>query len=250
MVKRIAPIRVISFFLLAACGALCQSEPRSADLLQGAGSNSSEVRRQATRTWGSLPDAPSVQLPTQAEKPQTFADEARSPATFGAVGINPGVVPKTELGHVTPGPQPSLTALYKAVPVQGESSPFFRKYLSTSLLKQHLLYRPSTSGSLMGRATYAASHIFTTRNDSGKRRLNSSYFLGVLSSVVIHAAHRPYWVRSPSAPFDDFGSTIGSDAGINLFHEFAPGIRQMLKSHTPKFASTIEEHLNAVNEEL
>jgi hypothetical protein len=45
MVKRIAPIRVISFFLLAASGALCQSELPFADLLQGAGSNSSEVRR-------------------------------------------------------------------------------------------------------------------------------------------------------------------------------------------------------------
>jgi hypothetical protein len=241
MVKRIAAIWVIAFFLLSACGALCQSELPSADLLQGASSNSSEVRHQEPRTWKSLPDAPSAQLPRQAEKPRTFADEARSPSPLGAVGIKMGATGRTDLGHVTPGPQPRLTVLYGVASVQRESSTFFGKYLSTSSRKQNLRYHSSTSASFMGRATYAASHILTTRTDSGKRRLNSSYFLGVLSSVAIHAAHRPYWVRTPSAPFNDFGSTIGSDAGINLFHEFEPGIRQMVKSHTPKFAFKLEE---------
>jgi hypothetical protein len=172
-----------------------------------------------------------------------FAGEVRSPLTLGAAGTNRDVIRRTEAGHVTPGPLPSLTALYSVVSVQKESSTSFGKYLSTSLLKHNLRYHPSTSGSFMGRATYAASHIFTTRNDSGKRRLNSSYFLGVLSSVAVHAAYRPYWVRSPSAPFNDFGSTIGNDAGRNLLREFGPGIRQMMKSHTPKFASRIEEQI-------
>jgi hypothetical protein len=240
MVKRIAA-KVIAFFLLSACGALCQSEFSSADLLQGAGSNSSEVRGQQRPTWRSLPDAPSVQLPRPAEEPQTFANEARSPSALGAVGINTGVVGRTDLGHATPGPQPNLTALYRVASVQRESSTFVGKYLSTSSRKQNLRYHPSTSGSFMGRATYAALHILTTRTDSGKRRLNSSYFLGVLSVVAIHAAHRPYWVRTPSAPFNDFGSTIGGDAGISLFHEFGPGIRQMVKTHAPKFVLKIEE---------
>jgi len=243
MVKRVAPIRVIAFFLLAACGALCQIEVPSVDLLQGAGSNSSELRRPETHTWQSLPDAPSVQLSTQAEKPQTFADEARSRSTLGAAGIDTGVTLRTEQGEVTPGPQPSLIALYQVVAFPRESSTSIGKYLSTSWCKQNLGYHPSTSRSFMGRATYAASHILTMRNDSGRRRLNNSYFLGVLSAVAIHAANRPYWVRSPSAPFNDFGSTIGSDAGINLFHEFKPGIQQMVKSHTPKFASRIEEYI-------
>src|SRR5450755_4378024 len=110
MVKRIAQIRVISFFMLAACGALCQSERPSADLLQGDGSNSPEVQRQEMRTWRSLPDAPSVQLPTQAEKFQTFVDDARSPLTLGTAGINAGVMRETELGHVTPVPQVSFAA--------------------------------------------------------------------------------------------------------------------------------------------
>jgi hypothetical protein len=246
MVKRIAPIRVISFLLMAACGALCQSDRPSADLFQGLqfdGSNSPEVQRQEMRTWRSLPDAPSVQPPTQAEKFHTFVDEARSPLTLGAVGVNAGVMRETELGHVTPGAQPSLTALYKAAFIQKESSAFFGKYLYPSLLKQDPRYYPSTSSSFLGRVTYAASRILITRNDSGERTLNTSYFLGVLTSVAIATAYRPYWVRSTSGTFKTFGSTIGSDAGLNLFHEFGPDMRQMLKGHTPKFVSRIKEDI-------
>jgi len=220
MVKRIAPILIISFFLLATCEALCQSERPSADLLHWDGSNSPEVQHQEMRTWRSLPDAPSVQRPTQAEKVHTFVN-----------------------GHVTSGQQPSLTVLYKVVSMQRESSAFFGEYLYPSLLKRNLRYQPSTSGSFMGRASYAAWRIFITRDDSGKRRLNGSYFLGVLSSVAIHTAYRPYWMRSASAPFNDVGSTIGSDAGISLFHEFGPGIRQTMKGHTPRFVSRIEERI-------
>jgi hypothetical protein len=111
------------------------------------------------------------------------------------------------------------------------------------LLKQNLRYLPSTSSNFMNRATYAASRIFITRDDSGKGRLNTSYFLGVLTSVASAAANRPYWARSSSETFNNFGSTIGSDAGMNVFHEFGPGIRQMVKGLTPKFLSRIEERI-------
>ena len=247
MVKRIAPIRVISFFLLAACGAFCQSDRPSADLLPGLqfdGSNSPELQRQEMRTWSSLPDAPSVLLSTQAEKFRTFADEVPSPLRLGAVNINARVMREQELGQVTPRLQPSLTAPYKAVLIPEEPRTFFDKYLYPSLRKQDPPYYPSTSGSFVGRATDAASRIFVTRNDAGKRRLNTSYaFLGVLTSVAIHTAYRPYWARSSSATFNNFGSTIGSGAGINLFREFGPGIRQMIRGDAPKLESRVGERI-------
>jgi len=157
MVKRIAPIRVISFFLLATCGALCQSAFRwLASGLELNGSESHELQRQELGTWKSLPDAPSSQPPTQAEKFRTFIDEARSSLTLGAVAVNAGMIRETELGRLAPGQQPSLTALYKGVLIQKESSAFFGKYLYPSLLKQDPRYYPSSSGSFLGRATYAA----------------------------------------------------------------------------------------------
>jgi hypothetical protein len=246
MVKRITPIRVISLILLAACGAMCQKPPPvgSPQRLQFGGSDSPQVPRQEMRTWSSLPDAPSsVQLPIPTATFHPFGNEQGSPLTLGAVGIGAGAMRGTELPHVTPGPQPGLNGHYQVAFVQKESNGFLGMYLYPSLLQQNTRYYPSTSDNFMGRASYAASRIFVTRDDSGKGRLNTRYFLGVLSSVAMSAAYRPYRTRSTSETFNNFGSTIGSDAGINVFHEFRPGIRQIVKGFTPKFLSTIEERV-------
>ena len=245
MVKRTAPIRVLSLILVAACGALCQKHP-SADLLRRLrfdGSNSPEVQRQEMRTWNSLPDAPSsVQIPTRAETFRTFVKKTGSPLTLAAVGVSAGAMRGTEMGPVPPEPQRSLTAHYQGA--QKQSSAFFGKNLYPPLLKQDPRYYASTSDSFMGRASYAASRIFVMRDESGKGRLNTSYFLGVLTSVAIHTAYRPYWARSTSETLNNFGSTIGSDAGINVFHEFGPGIRRTVKGHAPKFVSRVAERFN------
>ena len=246
IVKRIRPIPVMSFLLLAVCGAFCQSERPSADLLQGAeydGPDQHEVQGQELHTSKSLPDAPSAQPPTQAEKFRTFVDEARSPLTFGAAGVNAGIMRESELESFRSGRQVSLTELYKGALIQKESSAFFGKYLYPALLKQDPRYHPSSSPSFWGRVMYAASRTVITRNDSGKATPNTSYFLGVLTSVAIATAYRPYWTRSTSGTFKTFGSTIGSDAGINILHEFGPGIRQIVKRRAPKFVSRIEERI-------
>jgi hypothetical protein len=244
-VKRIRPIWIISFWFLASYGALCQNQRPSTELgSQYDGPDSLEVNRQELRTWKSLPDAPSAQPPSQAEKFRTFVDEARSPLTFGAAGVNAGIMRETELGRLSSGREASLMRLYKGVLIQKESGAFFSKYLYPALLKQDPRYYPSNSENFLGRVTYAASRIIITRNDSGKRTLNTSYFLGVLTSVAISTAYRPYWTRSTSATFNTFGSIIGSDAGINLLHEFGPGIRQIVKRRAPKFVSRIEERIS------
>lgn len=248
MAKQTVPIRVISLVLLSACGALCQ-KPASTDVLQGVqfdGSHSPEVQRQEMRAWRSLPDAPSsVQPPTSAQRFHSFFHEASSPFRIGGVSVSPGVMRETEMGHVTLGPRPSSAALYQAVFIQKESSAFLSKYLYPPLLNPR--YYASTSDSFMGRASYAASRIFVARDGSGKGRLNTSYFLGVLASVAAQSSYRSSYrsngPQSTAATFGNFGSTVGSDAGVNVYHEFGPGIRQVVKGHIPKFVSRIEEHL-------
>jgi hypothetical protein len=140
--------------------------------------------------------------------------------------------------------QADLRLVYNGDPAQKEAGGFFEKYLYPSLLKRNLNYHASTSSSLMGRATYAASRIFITRDENGRGRLNTSYLFAVLSSAAMHTAYRPYWRRSTGEPFSDFGSTIGNDAGMNVLHEFAPGLGQMLKEHAPRFVSRIEERVS------
>ena len=242
--KRITPIWVIFFLFLAACVALCQSRDASADLLQRSdGPDLGELQRHELQTRKSFPDAPSAQPPTQAEKFRTFIEEARSPLTFGAAGADAWIMHETEPGRPSSSRQAGLTDLYKGALVQKESSAFFGKYLYPALLKQDPRYYPANAGNFWGRVMYATSRVLITRNDSGKSTLNRSYLLGVLTSVAITTAYRPYWRRSTSATFKSFGSTIGSDAGINLLHEFEPDIRQMIKGHAPKFVSGIEDRI-------
>ena len=231
---------MIFFWLLATCGAFCQDELRLADSRPRTEHGSFD-RHQVQGT--SLPDAPSALPPTQAEKFRTFLDEAGSPLTFGAAGVDAGILRETEVGSLPSGRQASLTEMYKGALIQKESSAFFGKYLYPALLKQDPRYHPSNSQSFWGRTMYAASRTVMTRSDSGKTTLNTSYFLGVLTSVAISTAYRPYWTRSASGTFKSFGSTIGSDVGINILHEFEPRIRQIVKGHAPKFVSKIEERI-------
>ena len=146
MVKRTAPIRVVSLIVLAACGAMCQKRP-SADLLPGLqldGSISPEVQRQEISTWRSLPDAPSsVQPPSQAERFHALVNEARSPSTQGAVDA--GAMRGTELGL-----QPRLIAPHKAAFTQEGSSNFVGKSTYPPLLKPDPRYYASMSNSFIG----------------------------------------------------------------------------------------------------
>lgn len=185
----------------------------------------------------SLPDAPSAVGATQIDQ---FGRKGYSNLKVGWDGVNAGVMGGTELEHVAPLPPPRLALVYEAVPAQKESGALFRKYLEPSLSMRHLRYQASAKASWMGRGTDAASRIFVTRDESGRQRLNGSYFLGVLASVAVHRASRPYWARSNSMPLGDFGSTFGNDAGMNLMHEFGPGLRQAVAGHMPGFVFKIE----------
>jgi hypothetical protein len=204
MGKRIAPVGVVSLVLWAVCGAVCQSRE-------------------------SLPDAPSVQAETRAQRLNFSAVGARPPVEFGASAHGEIIRRSGFAAQLAFSQKPSAT--------------IFEKYLKPSLIKQTSHYDSASGAGLMGRATFAASRMVVTRDQSGKARLNTSYLLRTLTSVAADTASRPYWRRSAGAPFSDFGSTVGNDAGMNLWHEFGPSIEQVMKSHTPAFVSRIEQRI-------
>src|SRR5579859_2531574 len=205
MVRMVA-IRLIAFLLLAVGMAMCQ---------------------QREGTSAGLPDAPSATVSRELESFRAPAGEA-------------------DLAHASSSRDAQLWFgdFYRFEPVRQESGDFFQKRVYPTLLKRDVNYHPVSSGSFVSRATYAASRFILAPEDSGKKRLNTSYLLGTLASAAMHSAYRPYWRRSVSQPFSEFGATIGNDAGMNMLHEFGPGIRQLMKSHEPKFVSAIEEHLH------
>ena len=204
----VTSVGIVSLMLLAACGAVCQT-PKPP-----------------------LPDAPSVQVSTDTQKSTAFVEQERS-LKLGMVDGNRGVVRQGALAIFSE----------RTISSPKESKTIFDKYLSAPSAKRLPGYHSTSDGSLMGRATYAASRIFVTRDESGKGRLNTSYLLRTLTSVAATTASRPYWRRSPTGSVSDFGSTVGNDAGMNVWHEFRPGIEQLMKSHTPRFVSRIEERI-------
>lgn len=170
---------------------------------------------QQPQTAVSLPDAPSA---------QRFVDAQEKIASDHAEAF-------------------ALLNFYKDRRLQDNSDNFFTKRLYPTLLRRSPKYHPVETGKLVSRATYAASRTVITREESGRARLNTPYLLRVLSSTALHAASTPYWRRTTSEPLSDFGSTVGSDAGMNVLHEFQPGIEGLLKNHTPKFVSALEQRI-------
>jgi|HubBroStandDraft_2_1064218.scaffolds.fasta_scaffold00506_7 hypothetical protein len=129
---------------------------------------------------------------------------------------------------------------YQQEPDQNISRDFITRHLYPTLPKRNLNYHPANEG-LVRRATFAASRTLITRDDFGKATLNTSYLLRMLTSVARDTASTPYWRRRFAEPFSDFGSTIGNNVGMNVLHEFEPGIEKLLKNHTPKFVTAMEE---------
>ena len=250
MVKHFAPVRVSFFCLLATCGAFCQSEHAAAGAVQKVRhqpSSNPQLQQKQRVPSKSLPDAPSARLTEFQPAPKL---EAHLALTIPMGGVS-GNKAEQSFGAANPAPYDPASLLIEAPqPAQKDSNPFLSKYLYPSLVtRQNTRYQASSNDKFMGRATDAASKVFLTRDDSGRRRVNATYFMGVLTSVAMHAASRPYWARnnSASAPLSDFGSTVGSDAGMNLLHEFGPGIRQVVNNHMPTFVVRMQDRFTGQN---
>jgi len=68
---------------------------------------------------------------------------------------------------------------------------------------------------------------------------NLMVFAGLAAKDTASTSH---WRRRFAEPFSDFGSTIGNDVEVNVLHEFEPRIEKLLKNHTPKFLTAMEDH--------
>jgi hypothetical protein len=211
MVKRIASFGAVGFVLLVACGAVCQNAGES------------------------LPDAPSAVVAAQTERFGASVEEGGSPVNVGSASVGSTSV------AARPMRQDAVLVFDRSASRHKDLDAVFRKYLYSSSVKQQP--NSKSGGSVMGRATHAAARTVVTRNQSGKGRLNTSYLLRTLSAVAKDSASTPYWRRHLTNTVSDFGSTVGSDAGMNLWHEFGPGIGRLLRNHTSGFVSRIEERI-------
>jgi hypothetical protein len=198
-----------------------------------------QIVPQHVPAWNSLPDAPS---PAQSNA-QALGFDAFNQGAGRELNLAP-VAPGLRLGFNT---RALTTQAGLQTPPQVGSRPkaadFLSKILQPPAHLQQPFHSPLTTGSVISRAGYAASRTIITHDISGKKRPNTSYILNILTAAALHNAYRPYWARSTTATFNDFGSTIGTDAGMNVLHAIQPDLRQIVKSVTPKFVFRIEDRI-------
>jgi hypothetical protein len=258
MLQRIAFFGVVCFWLSAAGAGFCQSGGASGKSYRVPFDTADRIatQRLSKTGTGSLPDAPSARLSTQGIPSQRTSIQRNAfgamgvrtqlPLKIGGVALYPGSARATDTSFLAGGPPPAAAAFdtpgRERVQEQKEPNFILSKYLYRSMLPQNLPQQ-STSDRLIGRATDAAARVLVPRDETGKRRLNTPYLARVLTMVVAHVASRPSWRRTGSEPVSDFASTVGNDAGMNVLHEFEPGLKQILTSHTPRFVSGIEARL-------
>lgn len=244
MVKRIASFGIAAFCVYAAATALAQSKTPIANSPRPVPANvtSNDKQRPPVDAGLSLPDAPSAQAKLPATILQMASETARLPLP-AALATLPGGV--RHQGPVFAFPEASSSSLlFRTVPEKKESGAFVAKYFNPSFQQRGSRYQPSSNDKVMARATDAASRIFLLRDPAGKRHLNTGYFVRVLTTVAAENASRRYRSRSGTEPLTNFGSTVGNDAGMNLLHEFGPGIRQKVQGHLPEVVSHIAQHLS------
>jgi hypothetical protein len=208
-----ASTRIIACLMLGTCSAFCQQPNKE----------------------NSLPDAPNAQTVNPTDILRLFIDTARQPLTT--------LAPANGASH--PKPVPKYDPLhFEAETKSRERDAIHGNAWTPALLKRNTAFHGSSSTTLVGRATDAALSVIVTRDESGEHKLNTPYLLRVLTMATAHVAERPYWRRSIRQPFSDFGSTVGNDAGVNVLHEFQPGLLELVKSHEPKFVSRIEQRVH------
>jgi hypothetical protein len=243
MLQRFA-VWLVSIGLVGACEAVCQSQRPVGSVVPGTQVATTHTLAKHEGAVTTLPDAPSASVANRTGALAESAVErqwAFKSAPTDEVALQP-VASEPNLARPSFA-TPNLAMVYQKAPARKESGDFLSKFLVASLRNQNSRYRTSSNVSWMGRATDAASSIFVTRDESGRRRLNTSYFVAVLTSVAAHSASRPYWARSASEPLGDFSSTVGNDAGMNLLHEFGPGLREAVRGHMPSFVFKIERRV-------
>lgn len=205
-------IRIVLFLLFTTCIALCQSSLLPVE-------------------QNSLPDAPLPALPQSSE-----AANCRSLIRItreGCTGFGAGVSQVFVHSQLEP---------YAPAPRKSEVGSLLVRYLSPPSLQQDATPLSTTNG-VIWRTSYAVSHILLTHDGSGKTRPNTAYLLQVLTAAAFHTAYRPNRARTPSSTFDGVRSTISSDAGEQVFHEFRPDIMHVV--NRLKFVSRIEQHVVA-----
>jgi len=160
------------------------------------------------------------------EKFQLFRKSSYSPLQFVTAGFTAGYGQARNFDHACGQGAAGYGRRYGKALADAESGAFLKKFLMPYVLRQDPRYfpAPGTYG-LRRRVGYAMTRVLFTRSDAG-RTINSSRILGSLASEAAANTCRAYGDRDLPATLQRTGSSLASDAGMNILREFWPDIRR------------------------
>jgi hypothetical protein len=182
---------------------------------------------------------------TTRQKFHIFAKRSVSPYTFAEAAFDAGYSQLT--GDDYGRGMASFAKRYGANLVDSEARSFFQTFVYSSLFGQDPRYHRLDRGSLIFRASYAASRVFVGRTDSGHSAVNFPELLGVATSSTLTNAYYPERDRGVKNTINRAIGDILSDSSSDLLREFWPDIRRMLRRHEPRAVKRLEDRVTAMN---
>lgn len=117
---------------------------------------------------------------------------------------------------------------YGSMFADGTIENFTTGALFPSLLHQDPRYYQLGEGKFLHRAGYAATRIFVTRTDSGRRQFNYSEVTGAAVAAGISNAYHPIGDRNFGNTMSVWATDMGWDTFILVVKEFWPDVRRKL----------------------
>jgi len=159
---------------------------------------------------------------------------ATSPVAFGGKALKAGVRywldPDSEYGSGASGYANRL-----AVSVaDGSTNSMLSNFVLPCLFSQDPRYFRKGTGTFKGRLGYSISRIFMTRTDAGGGAVNWSRIFGSLGSGAISNAYHPVEHRGAWLTFVNAGWAALTEAGLNVFREFWPDVRNGAQTVVPR----------------
>jgi hypothetical protein len=184
------------------------------------------------RVFGLMPNYGTVDSTHVA--PMSAADKFKlalryiDPYTFGVVAFRAGIEQATNSKEEYGQGMEGYGKRYGADFADGLTNSFFVTGVFPSLLHQDPRYFRRGQGAFLSRASYAASRVLITRQDSGRKSFNFSEVLGNAASAGISQAYYPESERTMGDFAVRTGVQFGFDAGFNVVKEFYPDVVRKL----------------------
>ena len=195
----------------------------------------SHIDAQDANAPANAPAAPAADVevftpPSPDEKWDFFKDETFAFYTILASAANAGVSealradPQYGVGGL------ALVKRFGASAADNVSQNFFSDYVMASALHEDTRYRRrGEKYGFWSRFGYAISRAFVTRTDAGASTANWANFLGCGLQAGLSNAYYPKPSRNISATAINWGNSVGASGFGNLFPEFLPDFKRLLK---------------------